>query len=226
MNSRFFPGRPMVDTTKRRPSRRPPPNYFSRRVQWRIMALVAALMTIVVMMEQAADPATWAWMWGPAPAGATSIATAAPNTTAPPPVHRADPVISDAFSTGPRFQDAASPTPQDPMNTQIAADAWREIWRRLPKSHAERLLRALRADRLGTPMSPADRRDWTETLALLDEEWQRYTDQARESLKGLDDQQAPPGSRRWAGRGRYGPPINAPPWKRWRPNRSYKPIQN
>ena len=35
--------------------RRPPPNYFSRKVQYKLFALVALLMTVVVMMERVSD---------------------------------------------------------------------------------------------------------------------------------------------------------------------------
>jgi len=36
--------------------RRPPPNYFSRKVQYKLFALVALLMTIVIMMDKVRDP--------------------------------------------------------------------------------------------------------------------------------------------------------------------------
>lgn len=41
----------------------PPKNYFSRRVQYQLLALVFTLMLVLVLMQEAAKPQTWAWLW-------------------------------------------------------------------------------------------------------------------------------------------------------------------
>ncbi|NLF69384.1 MAG: hypothetical protein GX575_10065 [Candidatus Anammoximicrobium sp.] len=55
----------------RRLRRRPPPDYLSRRTQYRIFALVGSLFLILFLMEQARKPENWRWVWtvggGPAP---------------------------------------------------------------------------------------------------------------------------------------------------------------
>lgn len=43
--------------------RRPPPNYFSRRVQMKVMFLVFLFMTVLMLMTESADPDNWRWMW-------------------------------------------------------------------------------------------------------------------------------------------------------------------
>ena len=47
----------------RRFGRKPPPDYLSRRTQYRILALVGSLFLIVFVMEQARKPENWRWMW-------------------------------------------------------------------------------------------------------------------------------------------------------------------
>ncbi len=44
--------------------RAPPPNYHSRSVQLRLLCLVFALMTVLLLMFEAAKPSTWQALWG------------------------------------------------------------------------------------------------------------------------------------------------------------------
>jgi len=48
-------------------------NYGSRRVQFQLLVLVFSLMTIVLMMGKAAQPATWSWLFAGQPGNAESI---------------------------------------------------------------------------------------------------------------------------------------------------------
>lgn len=42
---------------------KPPRNYFSRREQYRLLALVFTFMLVIVLMTEAAKPKNWHWMW-------------------------------------------------------------------------------------------------------------------------------------------------------------------
>jgi hypothetical protein len=44
--------------------RRPPPNYFSRGVQMRLLTLVGMFMLVVLLMVEAGKPKNWQWMFG------------------------------------------------------------------------------------------------------------------------------------------------------------------
>ena len=46
---------------QRRPA--PPPNYFARSVQLRLLMLVCALMLILTLMVEARKPENWQWLW-------------------------------------------------------------------------------------------------------------------------------------------------------------------
>ncbi len=53
---------------------RVPPNYFSRREQFRLLVLVSMLMLVVALMFEAAKPQNWVWMWGGTDQAATAAA--------------------------------------------------------------------------------------------------------------------------------------------------------
>jgi hypothetical protein len=56
-----------------------PPNYFSRRVQQRLLTLLGLLLLVLILMDRARQPGSWTWLWhvtGQAPP------TAAPEVSA------------------------------------------------------------------------------------------------------------------------------------------------
>ena len=40
-----------------------PPNYFSRREQYRLLVMCGMLMLVLVMMNEVRKPQMWRWMW-------------------------------------------------------------------------------------------------------------------------------------------------------------------
>jgi hypothetical protein len=62
------------------PGRQPPPNYFSRKEQYRLLLLCATLMFVLAMMNEARKPSTWNWMWGTPTMEATASAETPVNT--------------------------------------------------------------------------------------------------------------------------------------------------
>ena len=58
---RFQTGRD--DPSPRNSLRQPPPNYFSRAQQYRLLTLVFTLMFVLFLMGEASKPKNWQWMW-------------------------------------------------------------------------------------------------------------------------------------------------------------------
>lgn len=54
----------MAQPVKPPAKREPPPDYFSRREQYRLLVMVSLLMLVLVLMDTARKPETWQWMWG------------------------------------------------------------------------------------------------------------------------------------------------------------------
>ncbi|MCO6453906.1 MAG: hypothetical protein J5I93_01210, partial [Pirellulaceae bacterium] len=49
--------------TRTNPKLRPPPNYFSRGVQTRLLVLVTMFMLVLLLMGEAAKPKNWQWLF-------------------------------------------------------------------------------------------------------------------------------------------------------------------
>lgn len=54
----------MVNFRNNSTPRKRPPNYLARREQRRLLILVMTLGAVVALMAKAAQPSTWAWLWG------------------------------------------------------------------------------------------------------------------------------------------------------------------
>ena len=100
---------------------RSPPNYSSRRVQYRLMILVGMLMVVILLMVEAAKPKNWDWMWGgQPPAGETSSLD--PQEFAPGDVETRLP--RQPASEGPAELDVfISPAESDPPEFEATTDS-------------------------------------------------------------------------------------------------------
>jgi hypothetical protein len=92
------------------PERRlqPPPNYFSRREQYRLMGLVFALLLVCFLIVQAAKPKNWQWLIGAEPpAGqiASRDVDMEVDTKLPEPLQPRRPLGEDVFASPANLQD-------------------------------------------------------------------------------------------------------------------------
>ena len=69
---------------------KPPPNYFARRVQLKIMAMVFVFMLVLVMIERVRDPPLYRWMWTSSKPASQVEKVTPPTPTRQPPVSRGD----------------------------------------------------------------------------------------------------------------------------------------
>lgn len=94
-----------------RETKKPPPNYASRSVQYRLLVLVGMLMAVILLMVEAAKPKNWEWMWSfqqktVANAVEDNYANNKPIDPRPQPAsssnsHPADSFVSETVSTEP-----------------------------------------------------------------------------------------------------------------------------
>lgn len=81
-------------------ARRPPPDYFARKEQVRLLILCATLMFVLVMMNEARKPSTWKWMWSGQPASSTDLSEPIDTRlAAPSPILPSDGFVSAAVAT-------------------------------------------------------------------------------------------------------------------------------
>ncbi len=155
-----------------------PPNYAKRAMQVRLMALVTCFMLVVVLMQEAAKPKYWSWLFGVGIEAAVDPLTEDEK-------QRDDPndqtgSLADTVST---YHATASQTTFAPLVrvTPVASEGegvrrgGRDIWERVlgHLDHSQRLLlqKAMKAARDGDSLSSEDVESWQATLAELDRLW-------------------------------------------------------
>ncbi len=180
---------------------RPPPNYFSRRVQLRVMMLVAALLFVVLTMLEVRKPEFWQWMGFPAPApdaDSTGDGRTAPqgsgdadggesgasgeNASAGGVIPSRPDSLANVDLANP-LRELAGPSGSDATPLERAwRDGWRQVTSQLPRNDRDMLCRALLAARRRVALAENDGSAWSGTLFALDGLWHRYLADASHSV--------------------------------------------
>ncbi|QDU93110.1 hypothetical protein [Lignipirellula cremea] len=174
---------------------RSPPNYKTRGVQVRLMALVFSILLVLLLMNQARKPQTWAWMWSGQPSNPGAgfkamLNQPLDNRTAPRPEKTAAPgVVAIA-----RY-DGGSTQAQDPA-ARNRAIGWSKNWEHLERDQHQLLYAALKAAReqgqkQAFLLTTEERDELPGLIEQLDQGWGVYHENARASLAApqstLDD---------------------------------------
>jgi hypothetical protein len=176
-----------------RPRRRPPPNYFSRSTQVRVLMMVFSLLLVIVLMSEARKPENWAWMWAGAKTrdSATAIDADVDTLLPPEPARTEDPpgtvYASDSAAARPALSTELAETltavdDDEDARQRIRRDAWRGLLKRLSRDERMVLGRILRNARGGPDLSSEDRRAWTSTWSQLDHHWSEYLTSANDAV--------------------------------------------
>ena len=117
----------MVDpNSSARPSlfnarRQPPPDYFSRRVQVRVLILVFLLLAVMKLMDLTRQPANWKWMWQFEKRTSQSDAPAQPGAPSP----TASPSVDTRPMPQPATEAPGQPVVTSPTNRLTSQDLLR-----------------------------------------------------------------------------------------------------
>ncbi|MCU0958820.1 MAG: hypothetical protein MUF48_01835 [Pirellulaceae bacterium] len=187
-------------TRTSRSARRPPPNYFSRRVQFQVGFRVFLFMTVLMLMVEARKPENWEWMWKLERHNPTQGRDSVPPSEGPTngPASggaaidtRATEEVAEAASppSQPLVSAAASPPPLDWRQTSgdrsvdvAVLHGWSSVWDRLPGPQRILLRDGLRRQRRGELASPHDADVWGRLLAELKRQWDAYQQDAAATL--------------------------------------------
>ncbi len=184
----------------RRPHK-PPPNYFSRRVQWKIFLLVGALMLVVIAMQEAKNPKYYR-IFEKLRQGEIALPSNEPDVDTrlrPPESPEMDselvaPIIrtSDTDSSSPDERNASlgnkateeSPSLSDPLDplTEADHDAWSTVLEGLVDDQRDRLLIGLKTARDKKTLAADDRSDWLDAVSAADILWQAYLARATQAI--------------------------------------------
>lgn len=207
--------------------RRPPPNYFSRRTQYRMLTLVGMLMLLLVVMDKARDPEIYRQFFkavgAPLKEESQPGMNAAPGDEGTPDGDRAatdaakpsDPANSSneadatigftatADSLSPIYVNTAlagheTEPSQDPL-VRTRRDAWREVMDKLATSDRELFQATLDTLLYAQRLNDRQREAWPELLTKLDVAWTEYVSAARAALDAPDSTLSDAERQQWRG---------------------------
>lgn len=165
--------------------------------QRRILLLAGLLLLVLLMMREAQKAENFHWLWylqgQPIPEGQEpGLDTRLRRQVQP---HATDSGLGPLVM-GIRADQQAAPTailpevtdPPDPSSdgaplAQAKTDAWSGLIQAMDQDMRQRFLSGLKSARDGQPVDPAIRPAWTDLTKWLDEGWNHYLQQARQSLE-------------------------------------------
>jgi hypothetical protein len=163
---------------------KPPPNYFQRSVQVRLLMLVFAFMLVVVLMGEARKAKNWRWIWmmtGSDPGGETQEAMEPVDTRLPPPPRNEDPPGTVYASQEKPGETTERLTELDGLQ-RVRFDAWRGRLKDLDHNDRKLLSRILRSARQRIAISQDDLERWRELFPEIDNGWIGYLTSANEAV--------------------------------------------
>ena len=181
------------DEPGERPRRPPPPNYFSRSTQVRVLMMVFSLMLVMVLMSEARKPENWKWMWAGAKTRVPSHSVdEAIDTLLPPEPPRPEDLPGTVYANEPTDTSPAAMADlaeaitvvddDEDARQRIRHDAWRGILKRLGRDERSILGRVLRHARGGPELSSEDRSGWSTTYPQVDQQWNEYLTKANDAV--------------------------------------------
>jgi len=196
----------------RRSGLKPPPNYASRRVQWKVFILVALLLLVVVLMKEARKAENWRWLWYlqgqavPATEGEREVDTRARERDGAS-GQSADlgPLVMGVKTEEPRKgglpESVALPTTEegggDAPRERALTDAWTRLLDGLTDESRQQLLQGLKSARDGAGVAEDERATWLKLVGRLDEGWQSYLREAQTSIEESGEKLTADEQKRW-----------------------------
>jgi hypothetical protein len=154
--------------------RRPPPNYYSRKVQYKLFALVALLMTVVVMMDKVRDPDLFRFFDDHAAVETNSSTSASSGNNAKP---LFDPQLA---RFGNPLPPTASQASRDLQSTHRTL--WIAILKKLTSAEQQTLVDTLHRARNGQRGNDQQHTHWWDLYQKIDLLYQKYEQQLMLSI--------------------------------------------
>jgi hypothetical protein len=176
---------------------RPSPYDPTRNVQRRILMLAGLLVLVLLLMQQAQKGENFHWLWHlqgqPIPSTQDEkVDTRVRNTDAQATkISEIGPLVTGILTEDERRADPP-PTGEKPSEGQLAqkspldqarTDAWTGLIDALEDGQRHLLLLGLKSSREGQSLPDDVQPHWSDLLHGLDEGWQRYLSEARQSLE-------------------------------------------
>ncbi|MDA1053920.1 MAG: hypothetical protein O3C40_26010 [Planctomycetota bacterium] len=182
-----------------RPRRQPPPNYFARSTQVRVLMMVCSLMLVIVLMLEARKPHNWAWMWAWSETRDSTISVEEYIDTLLPPepprhddppgtVYANDAPPSRPVATAELAEQILTVDDDEDARQRIRRDVWRGLLKQLSRDERSILARIFRNSRGGPALSVEDRGAWSDVFSQLDQKWHDYLTSANDAVLVAGDE--------------------------------------
>ncbi len=179
---------------------RPSQRGYGQNVQRRVLMLAGLLVLVLVLMQQAQKAENFHWLWYlqgqsiPEGQDAAKLDTRVREPVGNGgPASPFGPLVMGIRSDADQPSSSASqqpgqpslddlPTDESPHN-QARSDAWSGLLDTMAKERRRLFLVALKSARDEVPLADDDRLQWSAFVAELDEGWQQYLSEARQSIE-------------------------------------------
>ncbi|MFV1963934.1 MAG: hypothetical protein ACC628_00815 [Pirellulaceae bacterium] len=180
-------------TEQGRAHRPPPPNYFARSTQIRLLMIVGALMLALYLTWEARKPENWAWMWAgvrqPQPATSADPTDDTVNTRLPPTSPAEEGVNGTVFADSPvtRDDEFEEEVPKGNALLRTRLNAWSRLTGDWERSDRTLLAKVLKSSRDQSPLGEEDRQRWAFVLENLSQQWDAFHAQATQAVDDAGD---------------------------------------
>jgi hypothetical protein len=178
-------GRPHQDKKRRL---KPPPDYSSRRMQWRLLAAVAALMLVITLATEVRNPQRWKWL-----TELNRLAVPQANDNIDPrlidPVRRepSEEVVVDDRSR-PKLTLGADDDVVS-SNDRAWASGWIDVFGKVSHDDRQTMYELLKAAREGESLSKSQTATAGDMIQRLDGAWADYRAIAKSSIQDLTEEE-------------------------------------
>ena len=164
---------------------KPPPDYSSRRMQWRLLAAVAGLMLVLTVAFEARNPQRWKWL--------TELDQLAkpqeqinPRLVEPSTREASDEVVVGQ-RTRPKLPSPLSEDQALTADDRAWASGWEDVFGRLSILERKSLYELLKAARDQESIPQPERAAADDVIGQLDRYWAEYRATARSGLEDLSE---------------------------------------
>ncbi len=154
--------------------RKVPPNYFSRRVQYKLLGLVILLMLIVLAIEKSSDPKNFSFF------GTNESTPTSPQANSQEASEQQPVKYPRLARYGSSDTSGLSQTDQDVHQTYL--DLWSVIFKRLTHNQKKLVVDTLRKAQQETVLDDEHKTTWWDLYQEIDELFQKYVQQVLISL--------------------------------------------
>lgn len=166
---------------------KPPPDYSSRRMQWRLLAIVAAFMAVLWVAFEARNPQRWKWI--------TQLDRVAqpedeinPRLANSPRQQQSDEVIVGE-RTRPKLPTVVDKDEVLSTDDRAWASGWEDVFGRLSNVHRRTVYELLKAARDESAVESPQREAASDAIAQLDHYWAEYRAAAKSGLEDLSEEE-------------------------------------